>query len=73
MIIHGVASVYCNEKYRGRGYAPRIMREIKEVLRNWQVEKRAVVGSVLYSDIGKKFYAGLGWHPFNSNSHVEFK
>jgi len=73
VITHGVASVYCNEKYRRRGYAGRMMGDLKEVLRNWQAERGTVVGSLLYSDIGKKFYAALGWHPFPNNSHMEFK
>jgi hypothetical protein len=33
---------------------------------------REVVASVLFSDIGKKFYAGVGWCPFPSR-HVEFQ
>lgn len=66
-ITHGVAGVYCDPKYRGRGYASRLLRELREVLPGWQVEKgKRVVASVLFSDIGKKFYADVGWHPFPS-------
>ena len=71
MTIHSVASVFCNPTYRGRGYASRIMRELAEMLRNWQVEERRCIGSVLYSDIGKTYYAHLGWHPFPNNTHIE--
>jgi GNAT superfamily N-acetyltransferase len=72
MIIHGVASVFCNPTYRGRGYASRMMMELADVLRTWQAEENECIGSVLYSDIGKTYYANLGWHPFPNNTHVEF-
>lgn len=71
-IIHSVASVFCNPKYRGRGYAARLMRELAVILPNWQTESKKCVGSVLYSDIGKTYYAKLGWHPFPLNDHIEF-
>ena len=71
-IIYGVASVYTNPTYRGRGYASRMMRELAKVLRSWQITTVKCVGIVLYSDIGKTFYAGLGWHPAPENNHVEF-
>ena len=72
MIVHGVASVFCNPLYRGRGYASRLMKELAKVLPTWQTERRKCIGSVLYSDIGKSYYAELGWHPFPNNNHVEF-
>ena len=71
VIIHGVASVFCNPKYRGRGYAARLMHELATILPNWQAESKQCIGSVLYSDIGKSYYAKLGWHPFPLNSHIE--
>lgn len=71
-IVHGVASVFCNPAYRHRGYASRLMLEMSKILPEWQNEGESCVGSVLYSDIGKMFYAGLGWHPFsNNNMHIE--
>ena len=73
-IVHGVASVFCDPGYRQRGYGSRLMRELSETLRNFQTtgESDAAVGSVLYSDIGQKFYAGFGWHPFPIiNTHIE--
>lgn len=73
-IIHGVASVFCNPAYRLRGYATRLMSELAEILPSWQTTTEQYVGSVLYSDIGKKFYARLGWHPFpDNNMHVELE
>lgn len=73
MIIYGIASVFCNPEYRGRGFAARLMRELATKLPYWQVQSRRCIGSVLYSDIGKTYYANLGWHPFPSNTHIEIK
>ncbi|WEW57465.1 hypothetical protein PRK78_002932 [Emydomyces testavorans] len=71
-ITHGIASVYCNPRYRGRGYASRLLRELSKTLPNWQIEQnKPVIASVLFSDIGKQFYAALGWDPFPSY-HIEF-
>ena len=47
------------------------MRELAEILRTFQAETTRPIGSVLYSDIGKKYYADLGWHPFPINTHIE--
>ncbi|VUC23610.1 unnamed protein product [Clonostachys rosea] len=72
-IIHGIASVFCAPQFRRRGYAGRHMAEMAEVLRSWQAESEApVLGSILYSDIGKEYYAKLGWKPNQTNFHFEF-
>lgn len=71
--IHGIASVFCAPEYRGRGYAGRLMRELAGVLRKWQSQHGRIIGSVLYSDIGKKYYSGLGWLPNTRNTHLEFE
>ena len=70
-IVHGVASVFCDPVLRLRGYSSRLMRELAEILRTFQAETTTPIGSVLYSDIGKKYYADLGWHPFPINTHIE--
>ncbi|KAK2763219.1 hypothetical protein FQN54_009855 [Arachnomyces sp. PD_36] len=71
-ITHGVASVYCDPRYRGRGYASRLMRELAEVLPKWQTtEREKCIASILFSDIGKQFYGNLGWRAFPSH-HIEF-
>ncbi|KAL8853522.1 MAG: hypothetical protein Q9221_001681 [Calogaya cf. arnoldii] len=72
VIVHGVASVFCPLEYRRRGYAARLMKELASVLRNWQSHQARVIGSVLYSDIGKTYYAKFGWRPNASNWHIEF-
>ncbi|GAP88196.1 putative lysine acetyltransferase protein [Rosellinia necatrix] len=73
-IIHGIASVFCPEEYRQRGYAARLMKELAGVLCTWQSgdSQAKVVGSVLYSDIGKVYYTKLGWPPNATNMHIEF-
>ncbi|KAJ4367400.1 hypothetical protein N0V83_006982 [Neocucurbitaria cava] len=75
-IVHGVASVFCPEEYRGHGYGSRMMRELAKVLSSWQTGGdgggKRCIGSILYSDIGKSYYAKLGWHADKSNTHVEF-
>ena len=72
-IVHGVASVYCSEKLRGRGYAGRLLKELSKELRTWQTHNLPCAGSILYSDIGRRYYAKLGWHPNATNFHFELK
>jgi hypothetical protein len=73
VIAHGIGSVFCNPEFRGRRYASRMMRELGEKLRTWQADKMNMrcAFSVLWSDIGKIYYAGNGWYPFPS-THIEF-
>ncbi|KAI1759156.1 hypothetical protein GGR53DRAFT_527984 [Hypoxylon sp. FL1150] len=70
-IIHGIASVFCPPEYRRRGYAARHMAEVAKALYNWQTQYGKCAGSVLYSDIGKIYYARLGWAPV-TNRHLVF-
>lgn len=76
VVSHSIGSVFCNPEYRGHGYASRMMRELGRALETWQTDasiegREKCVFTVLYSDIGKLFYAGHGWHPFPS-AHVAF-
>lgn len=49
-----------------------MLRELGPILANWQTsEKRSCAFSILYSDIGKKYYASHGWVPFPSK-HIAF-
>lgn len=70
VIVHGVGSVFTPPAHRGKAYARRMMTGLAQRLKSWQVDngKRALF-SVLFSDIGKQFYAKMGWHPFPS-AHV---
>ncbi|EFE42598.1 conserved hypothetical protein [Trichophyton verrucosum HKI 0517] len=73
VITHGIGSVFCPPEHRGRGYAKRMIIELSKILDTWQQERGAGQGhpqclfSVLYSDIGKSFYAAHGWHPYASS------
>jgi GNAT superfamily N-acetyltransferase len=69
---HGVGSVYCRPEFRGKGYAKRMLEELSVKLETWGMEKEArrrSLFTVLFSDIGKKFYAQFGWRPYLS-SHM---
>lgn len=76
VITHGIGSVFCNPEYRGKGYGNRMLRELGTKLNTWQVDNK-IPGreecefSILYSDIGKKYYAKVGWLPFPS-THIFF-
>ena len=50
---HGICSVFCPPKYRGKGYAGRMMADLGERLKTWQSNGQENLFSVLYSDIGK--------------------
>ncbi|KAF2661338.1 hypothetical protein K491DRAFT_701052 [Lophiostoma macrostomum CBS 122681] len=67
VVSHGIGSVFCEPRLRKRGYAQRLMQEVGNALRVDQGKESLF--SVLFSDIGKKFYAEYGWEPFNS-THV---
>ncbi|EGE06484.1 hypothetical protein TEQG_05484 [Trichophyton equinum CBS 127.97] len=71
-ITHGVASVYCEPQFRGRGYPSRLMDELSRLLPTWQTDGREYVASILFSDIGGNFYGKRGWHPFPSH-HIKFE
>ncbi|MCJ1299822.1 hypothetical protein MMC08_002616 [Hypocenomyce scalaris] len=70
IISHGIGSVFCRPEFRGRGYAGRMMKELGEKLEGWQQKEGSRTSfTVLYSDIGKTYYARNGWKPFLS-SHI---
>lgn len=55
-----VANVYTNPIYRRQGMAAFLLRRVQE-----QMDADSDF-SVLYSDSGRNYYAGLGWSPFAS-------
>ena len=70
VVSHGIGSVFCRPEFRGRGYAGRMMKELGSKLERWQQKEGSRASfTVLYSDIGKNFYARNGWKPFPS-SHI---
>ncbi|KAI1079142.1 hypothetical protein F5B20DRAFT_180512 [Whalleya microplaca] len=74
-IAYGVGSVYTYPEHRGRGYAARMLSDLGTFLRTYQASDRGgeeAVASALWSDIGKVFYARMGWAVFPS-MHVAFR
>ncbi|KAK9422819.1 hypothetical protein SUNI508_00682 [Seiridium unicorne] len=73
---YGIASVYTPSEYRGRRYASRMLQELGRTLGEGfeKIDDQIVKppASALWSDIGKSFYAKLGWVPCPS-LHVSFK
>ncbi|KAI9219319.1 hypothetical protein BC828DRAFT_386466 [Blastocladiella britannica] len=64
-VMVSLGSVFVGERHRGRGYAKELMVRVRE----WMVREYPAGGySNLYSDIGPKFYARLGWHVLPSLS-----
>jgi GNAT superfamily N-acetyltransferase len=72
---HGIGSVYCRPEFRGKGYAKRMLEELSRQLDTWKMEKeprKRALFTILFSDIGKNFYAQFGWRAFMS-SHMALK
>lgn len=67
----GVGSVFCREEFRGLGYAKHMIEELCRVFdgKGDGNNKKTPLFTVLFSDIGKRFYARFGWKPFPS-SHL---
>ncbi|KAM5347975.1 hypothetical protein ACJ41O_007799 [Fusarium nematophilum] len=66
-IAHGVASVFTFTECRRKGYAAKMMALLAEHLRSKQeVNEGDADFSVLWSDVGPKFYNAVGWKPFES-------
>ncbi|KAL5048161.1 hypothetical protein BDW71DRAFT_25959 [Aspergillus fruticulosus] len=66
----GVGSVYCRPEFRGKGYAKRMLEELSKKMDAWQpegVHSERPLFSILFSDIGKRFYAQFGWKPHPSS------
>ena len=71
VLTHGIGSVFCRAEHRGKGYAGRMMKELGKQLETWQqADGTKGVFSVLYSDIGQKFYSRFGWKVFPS-THIQ--
>lgn len=69
---HGVASVFTYPEYRSRGYCGKMMALLGEELARQEAASPGGAGfSVLFSDIGPKFYAKYQWMPIG-NTHMEF-
>lgn len=65
---YAIASVYTNPKYRRLGMAAYMLQRLQE---HMDIDSDC---SVLYSDIGKIYYANLGWDVYSSDQatiHLE--
>ncbi|KAM3440820.1 hypothetical protein MY4824_001947 [Beauveria thailandica] len=72
VVAHGVASVFTEQRHRSRGYAGRMMALLgAELARREEAEPGAARFSVLFSDIGPRFYANHQWKPMG-NTHLAF-
>ena len=70
VVSHGVGSVFCDPRFRGKGYARKLVEELAKKLDTWQQpDGKRTDFTVLYSDIGKQFYSKSGWEAFPS-SHI---
>ncbi|KAI5804991.1 hypothetical protein EDC01DRAFT_641664 [Geopyxis carbonaria] len=67
VVAHAIGSVFTPMEHRGQGYAGIMLQQLSDMLSRGNNHGF----SVLYSDIGKKFYAKHGWIPHRS-SHLEF-
>ncbi|KAK0729989.1 hypothetical protein B0H67DRAFT_651640 [Lasiosphaeris hirsuta] len=61
---YSIASVYTNPAYRRRGMAAIMLQKVQE-----QIDRGSDC-SVLYSDIGRSYYANLSWLVFSSQQAV---
>ncbi|OTA04016.1 hypothetical protein A9Z42_0045590 [Trichoderma parareesei] len=69
---YGVASVFTNKEFRGRGYAGKMMELLRGYMAGQHRETGEPAFSVLFSDIGKQFYAKHGWIPLE-NTQIEYR
>jgi hypothetical protein len=68
VVSHGIGSVFCRSEYRGRGYAQRMIQELRSVLEQWQQEPGEKARfNVLFSDIGKVCCLSAGVTSFLSS------
>ncbi|EGG15841.1 hypothetical protein DFA_09510 [Cavenderia fasciculata] len=61
----GIASVFVEQKYRGKGYAASLMKHL-----NAQVKNEGSMMTDLYSDIEPKVYEKCGWHIHPANTFI---
>jgi hypothetical protein len=66
-----IASVYTPQKYRQKGYATSMLRNLLQDIKS----RPNVMASTLYSDIGPNYYHKMGWEFTKSQSlviHVDY-
>ncbi|KAH8681592.1 hypothetical protein BX600DRAFT_505259 [Xylariales sp. PMI_506] len=75
-VTYGIGSVFTAPQFRGKRYASRMLQELGKRLANgFENDENGKtykpIASALWSDIGKSFYAKMGWVPHPS-AHVSF-
>ncbi|KAG6223905.1 hypothetical protein E4U26_004185 [Claviceps purpurea] len=69
---HGVASVFTSPHHRRKGYSSKMLSLLGDELARQEAQQPGSAGfSVLFSDVGKTFYAQHQWMPFPS-THLSF-
>ncbi|KAG6320762.1 hypothetical protein E4U22_002926 [Claviceps purpurea] len=69
---HGVASVFTPPHHRRKGYSSKMLSLLGDELARQEAQQPGSAGfSVLFSDVGKTFYAQHQWMPFPS-THLSF-
>ncbi|KAG6039383.1 hypothetical protein E4U41_002746 [Claviceps citrina] len=69
---HGVASVFTAQQHRRKGYSSELLSLLGDELARQQArDPGSAEFSVLFSDIGRTFYAQQRWEPFPS-THLTF-
>lgn len=63
-----IATVFCPEEHRGHGYGRRMMQLLYNRIPTLKPlsPSQPILGSALYSDIGNRFYASIGWRAWPS-------
>lgn len=69
---YGIASVFTYSEFRGRGYASKMIELLRGYMTAKQQESGEPAFSILFSDIGKEFYAKHGWMPLE-NTQIEYR
>jgi GNAT superfamily N-acetyltransferase len=71
-LAYGIASVFTYSEFRGRGYAGKMIERLRGYMAARQQEAGEPAFSILFSDIGKLFYAKQGWLPLE-NTQIEYR
>ncbi|KAK3994349.1 hypothetical protein QBC44DRAFT_322562 [Cladorrhinum sp. PSN332] len=64
---YGIASVFTNPLYRGKGMAAYLLKRVQEVVDDGETGCEC---GALYSDIGREYYAKLGWKDYGTPQMV---
>ncbi|KAL7900239.1 hypothetical protein HDV63DRAFT_370674 [Trichoderma sp. SZMC 28014] len=69
---YGIASVFTYSEFRSKGYASKMIELLRGYMTAKQQESGEPAFSILFSDIGKEFYAKHGWMSLE-NTQIEYR